>query len=171
MFLLYSSAITSKEIFAAMGLQSLSMVYMKFCNIWNKQWIKHKHSQMCPFESHFFYKILETSNVCVCILTVLILLFLCLAFMFLMSVTMCVYRVCDKRTARGGQIKKQTERRQTQHTNVNNNYTFICQLKWCAFKLNTFDNQLHTVYCCCTLMYCMLGKNKQTKNLNYEITE
>ncbi len=32
MFLLYSSIITSKEIFAAMGLLSLSMVYMKFCN-------------------------------------------------------------------------------------------------------------------------------------------
>lgn len=35
MFLLYSSTITSKEIFAAMGLRSLSMVYMKFCNVWN----------------------------------------------------------------------------------------------------------------------------------------
>lgn len=37
MFLLYSSTITSKEIFAAMGLLSLSMVYMKFCNVCNAQ--------------------------------------------------------------------------------------------------------------------------------------
>lgn len=36
MFLLYSSTITSNEIFAAIGLLSLSMVYMKFCNICNK---------------------------------------------------------------------------------------------------------------------------------------
>lgn len=37
MFLLYSSTITSKEIFAAIGLLSLSMVYMKFCNVCNAQ--------------------------------------------------------------------------------------------------------------------------------------
>lgn len=33
MFLLYSSIITSREILAAVGLLSLSMVYMKFCSV------------------------------------------------------------------------------------------------------------------------------------------
>lgn len=44
MFLLYSSVITSKEIFAAIGLLSLSMVYMKFCNVWrtHNREIQHK---------------------------------------------------------------------------------------------------------------------------------
>ena len=99
MFLLYSSTITSKDIFAAMGLLSLSMVYMKFCKVWNTQHNKtHSEWRRCkaaPYYRQSNVKCLRV--VCVYVLTVLTLLFLCLALMFLISATMCVYNVCGER--------------------------------------------------------------------------
>lgn len=60
MFLLYSSPITSREIFAAMGLLSLSMVYMKFCNVCNT----HMPKQTADSEQiKFLYYTQSTTSV------------------------------------------------------------------------------------------------------------
>lgn len=95
MFLLYSSIITSKDILAAVALLSLSMVYMKFCSTYGSRekpmhdWRRAESAGRRVQE----WKVQRWRAEGRRALTTFTLLFLCLALMFLMSVTICVYRV------------------------------------------------------------------------------